>query len=349
MKKILVSKCLYGGEPVRYDGKSKAEEDSRFLKWKEEGRFIPICPEVFGGLPTPRTDAQRQGDKVVTRDGRDVTAEYTAGAKEAVRLAKENDVLCAVMKAKSPSCGSGIIYDGTFSGTLTEGDGLAVELLRKSGVKVYSEKQLDEVEKLIPSSNCRTDDTYKKRCDKETDNRYYDADDGRCGVSEHKSNIILIGMPACGKSVTGVVLAKSLKMNFLDTDLLIQEKAGKGLQDIINEDGVDVFKRMEEEILTSVDIKNTVIATGGSAVYYPKAMEHLKNIGHIVYIEVPIGTVKKRLRNITTRGVAMQKGQTIEDLYNLRVPLYEKYGEVTVQSEDYIEKTVERIIEALEN
>lgn len=149
MKKILVSKCLYGGEPVRYDGKSKAEDDQRFLGWKEKGLFIPVCPEVFGGLPVPRTDAQRRGDSVVTRDGRDVTQQYSAGAEEAVRLALENKVVCAIMKEKSPSCGSGMIYDGSFSGKLVEGEGLAVELLRNAGIRVFSEKQLDEVEKLL--------------------------------------------------------------------------------------------------------------------------------------------------------------------------------------------------------
>lgn len=149
MKKILVSQCLYGGDPVRYDGKSKAETDPRFLKWKEEGRLIPVCPEVFGGLPTPRADAQRVGDKVIARTGKDVTFEYMKGAHEAVRLAKEYGVLCAVMKEKSPSCGSNKIYDGTFEGNLIDGQGTAVELLRKEGVKVFSEEQLDQVELLL--------------------------------------------------------------------------------------------------------------------------------------------------------------------------------------------------------
>lgn len=149
MKKILVSQCLYGGDPVRYDGKSKAETDPRFLKWKEEGLFIPVCPEVFGGLPIPRVDAQRVGDKVITRDGRDVTAEYMKGAHEAVRLAKEHGVLCAIMKEKSPSCGSNRIYDGTFEGNLIEGMGTAVELLKREGIKVFSEEQLDLVEELL--------------------------------------------------------------------------------------------------------------------------------------------------------------------------------------------------------
>lgn len=149
MKKILVSQCLYGGDPVRYDGKSKAETDPRFLKWKEEGLFIPVCPEVFGGLPIPRADAQRVGNKVIARDGRDVTAEYMKGAHEAVRLAKEHGVLCAIMKEKSPSCGSNKIYDGNFEGNLIEGMGTAVELLKKEGIKVFSEEQLDLVEELL--------------------------------------------------------------------------------------------------------------------------------------------------------------------------------------------------------
>ena len=149
MKKILVSRCLYGGDPVRYDGRSKEETDPRFLKWKEEGRLIPVCPEVFGGLPVPRTDAQRSGDKVVTRDGRDVTKEYRKGAEEAVRLALENEVLCALLKEKSPSCGSSLIYDGSFSGRLVEGEGLTAQLLREAGIAVFSEKQMDEVERLL--------------------------------------------------------------------------------------------------------------------------------------------------------------------------------------------------------
>ena len=152
MKKILVSMCLFGGKPVRYDGKSKEETSEIFKKWKKEGRLIPVCHEVFGGLPVPRADAQIQGEKIITRDGRDVTSEYKRGAEEAVRLAAENNVLCAVMKEKSPSCGSSKIYDGTFTGNLIAGQGLAVQLLRAEGVKVFSEKQLDEVRLLLESA-----------------------------------------------------------------------------------------------------------------------------------------------------------------------------------------------------
>ena len=162
-------------------------------------------------------------------------------------------------------------------------------------------------------------------------------------------NIILIVMPACGKSVTGVILAKSLKMNFIDADLLIQERAGKSLQDIINADGIETFKSIEEEVLNAINVKNTVIATGGSAVYYDSAMRHLKENGVVVYIEASLATIKKRLKNIRTRGVAMEKGQTIDSLYEMRVPLYEKYADCTVRSHRYrAENTVEDIISGLE-
>jgi len=162
-------------------------------------------------------------------------------------------------------------------------------------------------------------------------------------------NLILIGMPACGKSVTGVVLAKVLRMKYIDADLLIQEKAGKPLQTIINEEGIDAFKRLEEEVLCSIDEENAVIATGGSAVYYETAMKHLKKNGIAVYIKISLHTVKKRLRNIKTRGVAMQEGQTLADLYDERVPLYEKYADITVKSDrGTMEDTAASVIQALE-
>lgn len=152
MKKILVSKCLYGGDIVRYDAGDVTEKDPRFLKWKEEGRLIPICPEVFGGLKVPRPDSQRIGKtKVMSQTGIDVTEEYTKGAKEVLRLAIENDVIFCIMKEDSPSCGSKFIYDGTFTDTKVEGEGLAVEYLRKAGFKVFSEEDLDEACKYFDS------------------------------------------------------------------------------------------------------------------------------------------------------------------------------------------------------
>ncbi|MDD5795480.1 MAG: DUF523 domain-containing protein [Oscillospiraceae bacterium] len=149
MRKILVSECLYGGRIVRYDGGDVSEKNPIFLKWKEEGRLIPICPEVFGGLPIPRPDSQRVGNRVKTGAGKDVTAEYTKGAEEVLRLAKEYDVAFAVMKQDSSSCGSKYIYDGTFTDTKKEGQGLAVEYLRNAGFKVFAEEDLDEAEAFL--------------------------------------------------------------------------------------------------------------------------------------------------------------------------------------------------------
>lgn len=162
-------------------------------------------------------------------------------------------------------------------------------------------------------------------------------------------NIVLIGMPACGKSVTGVVLAKTLNKQFIDTDLLIQEVAGKGLQDVINEDGIDKFKELEEKVLSELEAENAVISTGGSAIYYDGAMQHLKENGTVVYIKANLKTIKSRLRNIKTRGVAMGKGQTLDDLYKQRVPLYEKYADITVITDNKrnMEDTVADILKQI--
>jgi len=148
MKKVLVSGCLYGWH-VRYDDGDTPCLDKRFVAWMEEGRLIPVCPEVFGGLETPRPDSQRIGDKVIACTGPDVTKEYEIGAVEAVRQAKENDVVCCIMMQDSPSCGSKFIYDGTFTDTKIEGAGRAVQLLREAGFKIFDQDELDEVEKLL--------------------------------------------------------------------------------------------------------------------------------------------------------------------------------------------------------
>lgn len=147
-KKILVSGCLFGWH-CRYDDGDTPCLHPQFLKWKEEGRLIPVCPEVFGGLPTPRPDCQRTGDKVMSCVGGDCTEQYTKGANEALRLAKENDVALCIMKEDSPSCGSTHIYDGTFTDTIIDGQGLAVEYLRNAGYKVFSENMIEEVIKAL--------------------------------------------------------------------------------------------------------------------------------------------------------------------------------------------------------
>ncbi len=148
-----------------------------------------------------------------------------------------------------------------------------------------------------------------------------------------KSNIVLIGMPASGKSTAGVILAKVLGMDFIDADIVIQKKTGKRLADIIEEEGVQGFIDIENSINAGIEAENTVIATGGSAVYGKEEMEHFKEIGTVVYLEVPFDELDSRLSDIKGRGVVLKEGQTLHDLYEERVPLYEKYADITV-SED---------------
>jgi len=149
MKKILVSECLYGGRAVRYDAKEIPLEDKLFLKWKAEGRLIPICPEILGGLSTPRASAQRLGDQILTENGEDVTKEYILGALKIIEIAKENEIIFAIMKQNSPSCGSKVIYDGTFTNKKQPGQGLAVEYLRREGILVFSEDDIEEAKKYL--------------------------------------------------------------------------------------------------------------------------------------------------------------------------------------------------------
>ena len=147
---LLVSACLLGVS-CRYDGCSKplAQLD-RLLK--SDVHLVPICPEILGGLPTPRVPSERRGGCVVTRDGRDATQNYRRGAEEALRLARLTRCSCALLKERSPSCGCGRIYDGTFTGTLTDGNGVAAELLLQNGLRVFGESQLDELLNFIRSS-----------------------------------------------------------------------------------------------------------------------------------------------------------------------------------------------------
>ena len=152
MKKILVSECLYGGRTVRYDGAEKACTHPVFLKWKKQGRLIPVCPEVFGGLPVPREEAQLRGDEVVTKSGQDVTEQFIRGAEEALRIASENDVVLCIMKEGSPSCGSTEVYDGTFEGKKIPGEGLTTGYLRESGFEVFSEHEIEEAAEFLKAN-----------------------------------------------------------------------------------------------------------------------------------------------------------------------------------------------------
>ena len=157
----------------------------------------------------------------------------------------------------------------------------------------------------------------------------------------NKNNIILIGMPGVGKSSVGVILAKILGYRFIDSDLIIQETESKLLHEIISSEGLDGFIQVENRINASIDVHNSVIATGGSVIYGKEAMEHLKSIGTIVYLRASLQTIQSRLLNLEGRGVAMKSGQSLEDLYYERIPLYEQYADIIVDMDGAtIEETV---------
>lgn len=162
-------------------------------------------------------------------------------------------------------------------------------------------------------------------------------------------NIILIGMPGAGKSTMGVILAKILGRTFIDTDLLIQEQAKRRLQEIIDTDGPDAFLELEEKTILSRHFTDAVIATGGSVVYSKKAMEHLKKDGVVVYVKVSFSTMKKRLRNITTRGIVLVGGQTLSDMYRQRIPLYEQYADITVDCSGNFEQCIRTVLDTLKD
>lgn len=144
-------------------------------------------------------------------------------------------------------------------------------------------------------------------------------------------NIVLIGMPGSGKSTVGVVLAKSIGYDFLDSDLEIQAREGRKLHEIISGNGLEDFLKIEEAVNASFVVEHTVIATGGSAVYGQRAMEHLKEIGSVIYLKLPYEEIRHRLGDLNQRGVAMRSGQSLFDLYEERVVLYEKYADKTIE------------------
>lgn len=158
-------------------------------------------------------------------------------------------------------------------------------------------------------------------------------------------NIVLIGMPGAGKSTVGVLLAKSTLRAFVDTDLVIQQKTGKSLCAIIEEEGTDRFLEIENGVIASCDFDCCVIATGGSAVFGKEAMENLRQDGTVVYLKLPVNEIKKRISDIHSRGVAVKAGVTLEDIFEERKPLYEKYADFTVDCTGLnAEQCVEKII-----
>ena len=153
-------------------------------------------------------------------------------------------------------------------------------------------------------------------------------------------NLILIGMPGCGKSTVGVVLAKALGMDFIDSDLVIQKTAGKRLSEIIDECGDEGFREIENRVNASLEAENSIIATGGSVVYGEEAMRHLKRIGTVIYLKLSCAAIEERLGDLHARGVTIRPGWTLQDLYNERCPLYEKWADVTVDCEAMVLREV---------
>lgn len=156
----------------------------------------------------------------------------------------------------------------------------------------------------------------------------------RTSAESKGSNIVLIGMPGAGKSTVGVVLAKRLGRIFVDSDLVIQERQGMLLHEIIEEKGLYGFLQVEEAVNASLEMSGAVIATGGSVIYGEKAMEHLKRISTVVYLQLPFATIAERLGDLNERGVALQDGQSLRSLYEERVPLYEKYADIVIPCEN---------------
>ncbi|MCL2023107.1 MAG: shikimate kinase [Oscillospiraceae bacterium] len=162
------------------------------------------------------------------------------------------------------------------------------------------------------------------------------------------NSCILIGMPASGKSTAGRLFAKRLGMAFLDCDRVIEDMTGKKLAKILADEGTNGFQRIENKALLSINAENTVIATGGSAVYCHEGMEHLRTLGKVIFLDISSETAQKRIADINARGVVSKSGQTIADLHRERLPLYRKYADVTVKAGQCgLGELVEKIHEAL--
>ena len=162
------------------------------------------------------------------------------------------------------------------------------------------------------------------------------------------NNVTLIGMPGSGKSTIGVILAKALGYQFLDTDLVIQKQEKRNLSQIIAQEGPERFKEIENRVNASVDVTESVIAPGGSVIYCEEAMKHLRSIGKVVYLKISLESLSKRLGNLRGRGVLLKEGQTLKDLYEERVPLYEKYADIVVDEEGKdLEESLAAVLEII--
>ncbi|WP_160036852.1 shikimate kinase [Paenibacillus sp. An7] len=162
-------------------------------------------------------------------------------------------------------------------------------------------------------------------------------------------NIVLIGMSGAGKSTLGVLLAKALGMNYVDTDIVIQNQEERLLQDILAEEGVSKFMEIEERVVSGLELENSIISTGGSVIYSEKAMNSLKQDGQIIYLQLPYEELERRLGDITTRGIVIKEGQSLKDVFDERVPLYIRYSDTILDcSNKSIEDCVSELIEIIQ-
>ncbi|HBA62481.1 MAG TPA: shikimate kinase [Lachnospiraceae bacterium] len=163
------------------------------------------------------------------------------------------------------------------------------------------------------------------------------------------SNIIFIGMSAAGKSTIGVVIAKRLGYEFIDTDLLIQKREKRLLKEILEQDGNDRFLEIENEVNSTLESEHTVISPGGSVIYAEESMTHFKNIGTIVYLQASFETINARIKNPKERGIVLKEGQSLQELYDERTVLFERYADLIVNEDGLsLEETIERVLEVLQ-
>ena len=162
------------------------------------------------------------------------------------------------------------------------------------------------------------------------------------------NNIIFIGMPASGKSTIGVVVAKRLGYEFLDTDLVIQKREGRLLKDIIEEKGTEGFLKIEDEVNAGVEAERTVISPGGSVVYCENAMKHFKEIGTVVYLQTSYQTIRRRIGDPEKRGVVLREGQSLRDLYEERKVLFEKYADIIICEDGLtLDETIDKVVRSV--